>query len=153
MQEQQHPLDEGKPTGVEIKDAVATPQGSTTDPKAAPQLKPNRRMKRADFAMRKKAKSLADQASARRLTCFRKLQDRIDQERARGKLSGDQVDMVFKVALAKLFKKDFKKQEEFDCKLNAIVHNIRSGKFLYGQTLPAAPSTETVAPPTQETAT
>lgn len=121
--------------------STATPEELSTN--AAPPSKPNRRMRRFAKAQRRSDLLKARQVSNRRLVNFRKLQDQVDSLKRGGRLPVEQVDLFFKIALNRLFKKDFKKPGEFEAKMNAILHNLRSGKFQYKEMPIAQAATET----------
>ena len=100
---------------------TSTKGGNEPAPK---QVKLNRRQKRVFAAQKRKAASKAYQVSRRRLEHFKTLQQWKSED---GKLTQEQKDSVFRVALAKLFKIDFEKPGSFDRQLKAIIHNVKSG--------------------------
>lgn len=92
-------------------------------PSARIPAKPNRRQRRFDQVVTRRQKSKSESATRQRLANFRVLQ--AWKDRAKG-LTPDQVDSVFRVTLAALFKKEFSAQE-FEAKLNAVVRNVKNG--------------------------
>ena len=101
-----------------------------------PELKPNRHMKRRAFALDKREKAAQKTITNRRLGNFRILQDQTEKLR---KLGDPNADMFFKIALNRLFKKDFKKPSEFRDKMAAILRNLsdEGREFKYKEELAA----------------
>lgn len=115
MQEQQ------QTEGMATPDGAAPVSGKQIQPK---EPKPNRRMKRAQTAIKKKIHRAAERVQGRRLDNFKTLQQW--KQNAKG-LTQEQTDSVFRVALAKLFKKDFADRGSFEQQLKAIVRNVKDG--------------------------
>jgi len=103
---------------------------SRSIPAAAPRY--NRHQRRAMMALQLKAQKEQVGKSERRLVAFNKLQAWKDKEGQRDKFTPEQINAVFKVAVNKIFKEDFKEHMSFENRLSAIARNVKKG-FVYNE--------------------
>lgn len=89
----------------------STPETTQQTSKPAKHSGPNRRQRRAEAKIQRLKSKAESRASQLRANYFKQLQAFLDNP---GKLSQEQADQAFKIALKKIFKDKIKTQAEFN---------------------------------------